>query len=308
MRELCILPSARRCSKGVLGGFPSPSPALRAQTPRRGGGCGLVGISACQSWVRVVAFLLHTASTPRVPSSPPELGGAGSRPWGCSEATADPRPQSTKLQVPLPHSTGPSGVFRSSSNAAAQPGAGRTQRVPGSVPGPGCPWSIPVACGAALAGARLPSRSLPMPHALSAGTEHRPESGWGCHGFRSGGLWSLRERGAHRRCVQEKQTLGFRLSWALGPVSSGPLRWAAAATRVGAMPQVTCSPQGVPHLASRLQQLVAHLAGTAWAGSTAAAQQRDERRLRAQLPGSAARALPCHITLHCTLLLIVSQE
>lgn len=38
------------------------------------------------------------------------------------------------------------------------------------------------------------------------------------------GLWPLRERGAHRCCVQEKQTLGFRLSWAEGPVLSGPPR------------------------------------------------------------------------------------
>lgn len=80
----------------------------------------------------------------------------------------------------------------------------------GAVFGPGCPWSISAACGTVL-----PSWSLPTPHMLLAGMECRPESGWGCHSFRHGGLLSPRERGAHRRCVQEKQTLQCRLSWAL---------------------------------------------------------------------------------------------
>lgn len=165
------------------GGVLSLSPALCAHTctnPALWGGSGLVGNLACWSWVRVEVFPLPTASTPCIPYSPPKLRGGRFCPWGHSEATTDPTPQGMKLPSPFAGQHRTSGVFRSCS-AAAQPGAGGIQHLPGRVPGPGCPRSSPAGCGTVL-----PSQSLPVLHVLSARMEHRPEPGRGCHGFRSG--------------------------------------------------------------------------------------------------------------------------
>lgn len=118
---------------------------------------------------------------PLHPIQPPlKLRGGRSCPWGHSEATTDPTPQGMKLTSPFAGQHRTSGIFRSCS-AAAQPGAGGTQHLPGRVPGPGCPRSRPAACGTVL-----PSRSLPVLHVLSARMEHRPQPGRGCHGFKSG--------------------------------------------------------------------------------------------------------------------------
>lgn len=101
-----------------------------------------------------------------------------------------------------------------------------------------------------------------------------------------GGSLVLQQRGARRRCVREKQTHRFRLSWALGLVLPGPLG-------VGATPQVTHSAQGIPHPAPGPRWPVARLAGRQQRGGAAAVGAGPRQR-------SASRAVSYHIALDFT--------
>lgn len=92
-------------------------------------------------------------------------------------------------------------------------GLGGPRVSPGVVLGPGWPQSIPLPAGQCCRAGRCPR------HATVGRDRASPRVGLGLSWLRT---WGSLERGAHRRCVQEEQTLGFRLSWALAPVLSGP--------------------------------------------------------------------------------------